>query len=547
MAATSGSADVRPGATPPGGRAAPVLCCLYDEDSGTYTPLENVVCDRIQKVEGPTPPQARFHYLLDAIAQADGYPTRFERLWGADASGKGVVRPDDRIVVLTWSPRGDREVLFDGYAAIPQVDVSDRIQTVTIQAQGVASRCFDRPIGRRRQRGSDDLEAGEPVDVDLPVRFNPGGIPNRSPDGADVGADEPETAYPVFVDELYNPSEGEDDPREYWTLSDAVRYLLRVYNHDGPVKFPRLDRLAEILDSRRPKEGTTYDANDPATYESDPIVVRDFDASNRPWPEALGELLGLHGFGMRWYCEADEDGAPFNGLRIYRLDAGDSAAPKPVDLDEPGRPLDPARNTAESFGLARDLNAVVNAFELDVPPRRVEASFVLAPGFTPASGDGDVGTRKTFLGSAIAAAGVSAETRNKYRLYVADEDGSGHWRPAGGWTTFDVLDDDAGRRRFDGGRIIPAGARESFVVRAAPDGAARVVVRTDARSGRILLRASGREVALEVDAAPEGAWRRASVIVDHLDVGARVELVADGAEYRNYHVWIERPAAAEGR
>ena len=40
--------------------------------------------------------------------------------------------------------------------------------------------------------------------------------------------------------------------------------------------------------------------------------------------------------------------------------------------------------------------------------------------------------------------------------------------PHGGWTTLDVLDDDTGARRFDGGRTIPDGRTESFVVQRRP-------------------------------------------------------------------------------
>ena len=36
-----------------------------------------------------------------------------------------------------------------------------------------------------------------------------------------------------------------------------------------------------------------------ATYKTDPNLIRDFDASNKPWPEVVAELLGFYGFGMR--------------------------------------------------------------------------------------------------------------------------------------------------------------------------------------------------------------------------------------------------------
>ncbi|WP_165072133.1 hypothetical protein [Paludisphaera rhizosphaerae] len=420
----SASFDVDPSSSPLGGPAAPVLCCLYD--GSIYTPLGNVVCERIDVVEGATPPVARFRYLLDVIAEAEGYPTQFEDLWGPDAHGKGVVKPDDRIVVLTYNPFDERIVLFDGFAQTPQVDVQESVQQVTFQAVGVAARCFDQPIADRVQRDSDDptsTESGVSVWVDLPVRFNPGGIPNRTPDGADEGADEPATAAPVFLDERMVKS---PDPRKYWTLGDAVRYILRAYNDEDWIANPDFAGLVELLESRKPHSDGAYDPDDSSTYDAEPIVVRDFDASNMPWPEALAGLLSLHGFGFRWTLET-EDGAPKNGLAVYRLDAADPNAAKPVDLDKAGNPLDPARNNAWRFTLSRDSNAIVNAFELDVPPRRVEASFVLALGFIPLDGDEASGTRQSYLLSNLALPGTNAEAREAYRLYVADEDGSGHW------------------------------------------------------------------------------------------------------------------------
>lgn len=451
MSGDAANFDVDGSGSPLGGAAEPVACCLFDRVAGELRPLENVVCERIQLSEGPEPPLARFRYLLDALAEADGYPTRFERLWPSTAAGRGVVRPDDRIVVVTWTPHDERVVLFDGFAQIPQVDVASRVQSVTFTAVGVASRCFDRPIGRRLQRDADDPEGGDTIEVDLPVRFNPDGEPNRTPDDAEEDDDDPEVAHHVFLDER---TRRDPDPRAHWTLADAAKYLIRVHNEGGWVEAPDFRDLAELLENRRPKDGEAYDPDDPDTYDADPIVVRDFDASNRPWPEALAELLSYAGFGIRWAIETDEDGLPENRLAIHRLDATGPEAPKPVDLDEPGAALDPARNNAEAFSLARDLNNVVNAFTLEVPARRVEASFILAPGFVPIAGDELSGKRSDFLRAAIEAPGVDDEQREAYRLYLADEAGDGHWdHAAAEWVEGDALDlapifpddDDGGR------------------------------------------------------------------------------------------------------
>jgi hypothetical protein len=106
--------------------------------------------------------------------------------------------------------------------------------------------------------------------------------------------------------------------------------------------------------------------------------------------------------------------------------------------------------------------------------------------------------------------------------------------PNGGWTTLDVLGG-----RFDGGRIIPAGGAESFVVRGAPPGRARVVLRTDARPGKALVRSPREETEVVFDAPRAGSWTRGVAVLAALAPGERIEIVAVGVELRDYHVWIE--------
>jgi hypothetical protein len=70
-------------------------------------------------------------------------------------------------------------------------------------------------------------------------------------------------------------------------------------------------------------------------------------------------------------------------------------------------------------------------------------------------------------------------------------------------------------------------------------------VRIDGAARAILLRgphaAPPRPLLLEP--ARPGAWREASVSLDGIEAGDRLTLEADGAEYRDYHVWLERDLA----
>jgi hypothetical protein len=115
--------------------------------------------------------------------------------------------------------------------------------------------------------------------------------------------------------------------------------------------------------------------------------------------------------------------------------------------------------------------------------------------------------------------------------------------PHGGWTTLDILADESGARRFDGGRIIPAGGTESFVVRRSSDAKqVRIIVRVDDGARGLRLRTS-RSVSDLVVAAPRAgarAWREASATIDTPAVGDTLVLEASAGPYLDYHVWIRR-------
>ena len=120
--------------------------------------------------------------------------------------------------------------------------------------------------------------------------------------------------------------------------------------------------------------------------------------------------------------------------------------------------------------------------------------------------------------------------------------------PNGGWTTLDILADEHGRPRFDGGRIIPAGGTESFTIAMSSEGKSvgaqqlRIVVRVDegTRGLRVHTPRGTAELRVSAVAAPNGAraWREASATIDALAAGDTVTLEATNGEYRDFHVWI---------
>ena len=418
----AGSFDFEPRDVPLSSPAAMIRVCRHHPTrigAARFEVLPNVVCERIEYREGPAPPAARFRYVLDGTGATGGAPSDFGGLWPLDAAGPHVVRDDDRLAVLAVTPSGALRVLFDGFAQSPQVDVTPRSQRVGFLALGAAVRCWDEPIGGRWQRHADDPFHGDVAAVDLPTRFNPDGKPNCTPDGFDVEPGDASTRFPVFLD----PDLDRDpDPRSYWTLGKFVRHILGVYNDQKHVINPDFDQIDALLRSRAPAPGAVFVDSDEATAAD--VVIRDYDASNLPWPEALAAQLGLAGFGMRFVTGEDGDGSPRNEIEIYRKDA-DGGSARDLLLSEVGSELNPARCNLGSLRLQRDSRAIVNAVTIESSQRRIEMSVILAPGFVPVAGDEAAGVRGRYLRASLTNA--ADESRRKYRFYVADEAGDGHW------------------------------------------------------------------------------------------------------------------------
>ncbi|MGC8638721.1 MAG: hypothetical protein ACP5XB_02450 [Isosphaeraceae bacterium] len=421
-----GSFDFDPYAVPLAGLAVPVRVFRYDPTQVSdqrYTLVPNVRCDAIQYREGPEPPVARFSYVLDDSAPSADYPSQFEQLWPLDAAGPYVVQNDERIVVLATAPSGRNRVLFDGFAQVPEVELRPDSQRVSFLAVGVAIRCWDSPIGGRYERDADDPNAGAVVSVDLPSRFNPGGRPNCTPDGYDVDEADATCRYPVFLDAHLDR---QPDPRTFWTLGKFARYVLAVYNDGSYVNNPDFTQLDALLEVRAPLEGSGFvDPDNSSDYTAENLIIRDFDATNMAWPDALSLQLGYAGFGMRFVTTEDEAGEPRHELDIYRKDAAGQAAPRNLELPGSGADLDPARCNVAALNLARDFRSIVNAITVETRQQRVEVSVVLAPGFAPTAGDETAANRAQFLRANLSTA--SGDVRRKYRVYVADEAGDGHW------------------------------------------------------------------------------------------------------------------------
>ncbi|WP_435021282.1 hypothetical protein TA3x_002292 [Tundrisphaera sp. TA3] len=383
--------------------------------------LPNVRVLHIQFREGADAGTARFQYVFDDRG-TPSVPHSFQEVMSVDASLPGVVSNDERLVVLSANPDGSHQVLFDGFAQVPELGLSPDREMVTFLAFGVAIREWDTPIGGALMRDADDPGVVSDVETDLLTHFNPQGMPNATPEGADAVSDSGQS-HPSFLDPLVVRS---PDVRRHWSLPMAARYLCFRHNPgEAYVANPDGGHLYAILDSRKPGVGASFLPDDPGSTASEPIVVPDYPATGKAWPNVLRDLLDPHGFGMAFRVETTGDGRPRTALDIYRRQDGSDATYKDLYLQARGSTLDPGQTNIGEAKLTRDTRGIANAYVVESGLVRYEASFILTPGFAIAASDAQ--TAASIVAYDRNGPSFSSANRDKYRLYVLDETGEGHW------------------------------------------------------------------------------------------------------------------------
>jgi hypothetical protein len=389
--------------------------------SPKYSHLPNVQVLGIRYREGADPGVARFRYVFDAAGPPTD-PQSFQQVMGVGSDLPGVVRNDDRLVVFATNPDGTPIALFDGFAQVPEMDLSPRREEVTFLAFGVAVREWDTPIGGALVRDADSPATISDVETDLETHFNPGGRPNATPAGAST-KDGFGNQYPTFLDPNLIRS---PDVRQSWSLPMAARYLCFRHNPDQSyVQNPDGAALDPLLVSLSPVSNAAFSPDDPTTFEVQPILVPDYPATGKVWPEALNDLLAPNGFGMAFRVGTDANGDPYTYLDVFQRQGSIDWTYKDLYLQPYGSAFDPASTNLGSARLARDISELANSITVESALVRYEATFVLAPGFAISQADAaGAGAIDAFdLGNAAPSGPAAAA----YRLYVFDETGEGHW------------------------------------------------------------------------------------------------------------------------
>lgn len=406
---------------PLGRPSADIAVYRYNPDSETDDPLPNIRCVEIQQREGAEPWSARFRYAFGDPLGSDEEPWRFEEVYPLDATGPFVVQNDDRILVSLLNDDGTEELLFDGFAQIPQADLGPETESVTFTALGTPIREWDTPLEGALMRDADDTAAVSDIQTDNPARFNPDGKPNATPKSQDSG--DGANVYPVFLGPIYPANKINGSTIRPWTLEMAARYICNQGNPDE--KYTSFDpgQLAQLV-AWEPDDGSDTGAIGEAPTTED-IIVQDYDITGEVWPAALHRLIEPYGFGMRFNLEQDDEEKPTWSLDVYRKD--DQTRIKELYLQQAENTLDPGQTNVGQMSLARDIHDLANAIVIDAKPNLIEASFVLVPGFKIAATDADAGNLTKWVGE---------NAPDTYRMWIFDECTEGWWDVASNsWIT----------------------------------------------------------------------------------------------------------------
>jgi hypothetical protein len=429
-----------------------VMKVLEDEETGrlAYELIPNIRALGDSWREGGNPPTGDLTYTFDdtlsiyddeTIPRELLPPTRFEQVFSLDSTNRCILQPDDRIAVLMDRPDGSHVVLFDGYALAPDAQVDRDGESCPFAAMATPVREFDYPLTGALWRDSDTpLESKSAMKTDLPARFNPDGKPNASPEKLDEDGNNTadyvyqtdeytSPPFPVFIDPGYASPIKSGEPAEhydfinarYWTLVMAAKYILMGNLTEKYTRRPHFDLLEHMLVARAPKENeTTYDPHDPDTYVETDILCPDFDATDKPWPLALEELIGPYGFGLAWRLDTTADGFPDWWLDIYRKD--EPITIQPLKAQAVGEDHESGKTNVTALSLTRDSREIVNTYAVQTEPYHYQAAFVLAPGF--AINASAAANPNGFVTTEANVESVAADFRN----FVLNENGAdGHW------------------------------------------------------------------------------------------------------------------------
>lgn len=412
-----------------GREATPVRVRRYDAEAGFGETLTEVVAVEVRDGLGPDPGVARLRYRFTGLAAPRD---AFEAVSTATA-GTQVIRTGDRVVIEACDPAGSWHPIFDGFAYGFELQAEGHGEAANVTCVGVASKCYNTPVGGAIYRpGPDYDDKDKYVTTDVVAHFNPRGEGNRLPDAFQPMGNASKYC-PLFVDVGAKMPDPDDPDTKHtpstWGVHEAAAYILYTSNDQTFVANPLRADIDEHLQAHVPKTGQEFDPAQPGSYDVKPIAVADKPASGKAWPTLLHQVIGDKGFTFRWSLSADTGGNPATAIELLRTDTLPS---KSVYLQARGSDLDPLLSNMSRTAMVRDVTEAINTWTVEGELTEHEASFVLAAGFPCSPSDAaDTTALDDFNTSKKDPREVDAD---KYRTFIFDEAGEGHWAPGDGST-----------------------------------------------------------------------------------------------------------------
>src|SRR6185437_13131285 len=203
----AGSFSMEPPPVPLARTSAVIQTYLYTPDapdpSDKYQLCANLLCLGITKSEGADPGSARFRYIFVDPSIDPTSPRQIEDVYPFNARGPLVWRTDSQVAVFATRDDGYHEMLFHGFLQVPQANLADGTEIVSLTALGGPIREWDTPMAGAVMRDADKADTGDAdIPTDNPARFNPDGKPNASAISAEPYTGDSGTApaqYPTFL------------------------------------------------------------------------------------------------------------------------------------------------------------------------------------------------------------------------------------------------------------------------------------------------------------------------------------------------------------
>ncbi len=253
-------------------------------------------------------------------------------------------------------------VAFNGVVVKKHVVISGKSTTAEIVAYNMGDYLLHRIACHGQYRRSPDKESdfwtngpqqGSPISatidtdiiqIDSPLIFNPDGSPNMTADSFTIGGDDSGSGgsddFSIFEVPFRNQKnkEGDDIQADYWTLTDAITYLLNIFD------------VSSVIDP------DSYDTSTIISTLPDNPIVSNINCEGKSLAHALADLLEPHNYGY-WISPGLSGSSSLHQINFFARGAGNATA---LRLSTRGTNAGSSTANAVNLDLTFDASPVVN-------------------------------------------------------------------------------------------------------------------------------------------------------------------------------------------